>query len=130
MMRFKTCLTSVAALLLASQSAQGALIILGNLSQTNDGLGATVDAGTDDVGSNFTHVRHAVSFTMPAQSYAVQQVSLRLSDYSTSAGDVAAVGFYEDNGADAPGLLVGNILNSPLRAAAVLPSSRSRHRGR
>jgi hypothetical protein len=117
MRRFNTLLASVIALLLASQSAHAALIILGNLPQTGDQSGGTVDAGTDNVGSNFNHVEQAISFTMPSQAYSVDHIALRLASYNTTAGDLAAVGFYQDNGSDFPGPLVGNTLVSPPSAS-------------
>jgi hypothetical protein len=117
MKRFNTFLTSAAALLLASQSAHAALIILGNLPQTGDGSFGTVDSGTDDVGSNFNHVKQAVSFTMPPQPYSLDQASVRLRFYNTLAGDIAEVGFYQDNGSDFPGTLVGALLVSPPSAS-------------
>jgi hypothetical protein len=50
---------------------------------------------------------------MPGQSYPVDEVTLRLFQYNTTAGDAAAVGFYEDNGNNLPGALVGSLLTSP-----------------
>jgi len=96
--------TAVIVLVIIAQSSHAGLIILGNLPATNDGSFQTVEK---DV------VRDAVSFTMPPQSYPVQHVALRLGQYNTAAGDVAAVGFYLDNGSDAPGALFGSLLVSP-----------------
>jgi hypothetical protein len=99
------------------QGASAELIILGNLPPANDNFGAFIDAGIDDMGSNFINVRRAVSFTVPSQSYPVDHVTLRLRAYVTTAGDIAAVGFYEDNGMDLPGALVGSLLVSPPSAS-------------
>jgi hypothetical protein len=101
----------------AAQYSHAELIILGNLPPANDNFGAAIDAGIDDVGSNFINVRRAVSFTMPSQSYPVEHVTLRLRAYVTTAGDVAAVGFYEDNGMDLPGAPVGSLLLGPPSAS-------------
>jgi hypothetical protein len=94
-------------------SSQANVIILGNLPALNDASGGLVDAGTDDIGSIFRNIRQAVSFTMPAVDAAVQNVALRLDRYNTDAGDVAVVGFFEDNGSDEPGSLHGSLMVSP-----------------
>jgi hypothetical protein len=110
-------ITVVAVLFVTATPANASLIILGNLPQTDDNSGAVVDAGTDNVGSNFIQVREAISFTMPAQSYPLEHVVLRLLGYNTATGDVAEVGFYEDNGSDFPGTLLGSLLVSPPSAS-------------
>jgi hypothetical protein len=78
--------------------------ILGNLPQTNDNFNASVVAGS---------VQWGISFNMPAESREVGVVVLRLREYSTTEGDVATVGFFADNGSDAPGAQVGSLLVSP-----------------
>jgi hypothetical protein len=97
--------------------SQAGLIILGNLPAVNDGFGAAVDAGTDNVGTEFIRLRKAISFTMAPQDYPVAHVTLRLGGYDTSKGDVAAIGFYLDNGNNFPGALVGDLLNNPPSSA-------------
>jgi hypothetical protein len=98
---------------LATTESQASLIILGNLPGANDNFGSVVDSGTANGGINPEKIDKAVSFTMPSQSFPIDHVAVRLREYNTAAGDVAAVGFYLDNGADAPGVLVGNLLASP-----------------
>jgi hypothetical protein len=110
----KRCIFAVFAVAaLSARISQASLIILGNLPPTDDASFNLVDAGIDNVATNFLHIREAVSFTMPAQSYPIDHVALRLDGYNTIAGDVAAVGFYLDDGADMPGALVGSLLNHP-----------------
>jgi hypothetical protein len=104
----------------AGHSAHGSLIILGNLPAVNDASGATIDAGVGP-GTGGSQVRQAVSFTMPPRSYPVVQVNLHLGQYNTAAGDVAAVGFYLDNGNDLPGTLVGHLLNPSSNSDDIQP---------
>ncbi len=99
---------AILAVLAAEHPSQASLIILGNLPPINEGGFASVDDGSEGAA-----VQQAISFTMPAQSYPVVQVLLRLGQYNTADGDIAAVGFYLDNGNDLPGALVGNLLVSP-----------------
>ncbi len=107
-----TLTVALLALAAFADPARASLIILGNLPPINDAGGATVDAGTDP-STGGIHIRQAISFTMPAQSYPVVQVNLHLGQYNTAAGDVAAVGFYLDTGNDLPGSLVGSLLKNP-----------------
>jgi hypothetical protein len=113
MNRCLALIAPVLAMFMAAQPIEAGLIILGNLPQTGDQSFGFVDSGTDNIGTNFNHVEQAISFTTPAQAYSLDHVALRLRFYNTAAGDVAAVGFYQDNGGDFPGLLVGNLLVSP-----------------
>jgi hypothetical protein len=113
MKAFYAIFTAVILTLFAAPSSRAGLIILGNLPQANHNYSVLIDAGTDAAATNFIHVRGAVSFTIPPQSFPVQDVALHLRLYDTMAGDVAAVGFYEDNGADLPGALVGSLFVSP-----------------
>ena len=76
-------------------------MLIGNLPATvtgNFGISSTQSA--------------AVSFRTPSVAYAVDSVILSLSQYSTTGGDVAAIGFYTDNGG-IPGTLVTSLLTNP-----------------
>jgi hypothetical protein len=105
----------IAATALTASTSQASLIILGNLPQMNDGGAATIDAGTDNVGNNFTNGHGALSFTMPAQNFPLSRVTLRLGRYNTSTGDSAQVGVFLDSGNDLPGTQVA-MLSSPASA--------------
>jgi hypothetical protein len=111
---YRSFVTSAILLIVAAHPADAGLIILGNLPQTDDNSFATIDAGTDNIGSNFMKVQQAISFIMPSESYPLDHVDLRLRGYNTTAGDVAAVAFYQDNGSDLPGALFGGLFLSPL----------------
>jgi hypothetical protein len=89
------------------------LIILGNLPAENDAAAASVDAGAANGGLNSQSITQAFSFTMPAQDYPLERVAIRFRDYNTSAGDVAEVGLYLDNGNDLPGAIAGGLLVNP-----------------
>jgi hypothetical protein len=110
----KRCIFAViAATALYGELTQASLIILGNLPETGDQSFGAIDAGTDNAGSSFMHIRQAISFTMPAIAHPLDHVDLRLLGYNTTAGDVAAIGFYADNGGDFPESLVGSPLIAP-----------------
>jgi hypothetical protein len=106
-----TFVTAFIVLIVTAHPAHAQLIILGNLPPTNDSFVGVVTPGTPEFG--FTHVAQAISFTMPPQSYPVERATLRLRLYNLTEGDVAAVGFYADDGNDRPGPLVGSLLVSP-----------------
>lgn len=94
-------------------NSHAGLIILGNLPAVSDGGGFTIDAGTDDVGSPFISAYAALSFTMPARSYPLDHVALRLGQYNTITDDVAEVSVYGDDGNDRPGSLI-SLLSNPV----------------
>lgn len=129
MKTYVTLVMTTVLLVGAAGSSRAGLIILGNLPAANDHFGATVDAGAANGGINAMTIRQAVSFTMPAHSYPVERVALRLFQYNTASGDIASAGLYQDNGSDLPGAPVGGLFINPSSASneigqfTFLPSS-------
>lgn len=99
--------TLAAALLLLTLAVPGAraVVVIGNMPQTNDSFNTNVATSS---------LQRAVIFTTGSTTYSVDSVVLRLGNYSTVAGDVAQVGFFLDNGSNTnTGAQVGSYLTSP-----------------
>lgn len=104
----QTLVVAVATVLSATESRSAVLI--SNLPDTYSGFSTVGNTAA-----------LAVSFRTPSVAYSVDSVTLSLSSYSTTGGDVAAVGFYTDNGG-VPGTLVTTLLNNPASSSTAVAS--------
>src|SRR5262245_9920517 len=103
-------LTAFCALLCFSTATTHAAILIGNLPQANDGLNIGIN--------NPAGFQVAVSFTLPvSQDYSVDSVVLRLSNYTTTGGDVAKIAFYTDNAGSPSSTQVGPDMTNPASAS-------------
>lgn len=100
---------SIASLIAAEPSE--AAVLLGNLPATDDGSNTAVTSSNPK----------SFLFTMGSTAYTVDNVVLRLGNYRTDLGDVAQLGFYEDNGSQTNvGSLVGSLLQAPTSTSATI----------
>ena len=81
---------SLVSILALSHPAK-AVTLFGNYSSTNDGSGTAISATISTTGK-------AIGFTLPVSTdYTLDSVSLRLSNYNTTAGDVVRLQIYRDS---------------------------------